>query len=96
MIDGRDMYPGELEYDWQEYVIARQEEIEKEVANSSSLIIDELLDQINDKKLRNKIESAIIANENRATYISYNRGIFNGIKRAILLSEQRKKEISLA
>jgi hypothetical protein len=84
IIDGRDLYPGEFEYRWQEFVVSRQEKIEEETNNSSLLIeINKLLDQINDKKLRNEIGNIIIARENKATYILYNRGIFTGIKLAL-------------
>lgn len=89
IITNRKMIIGEFEYAWQEFVIGRQEKIEEEIADSSSLMeIEELLNQINDIKLKNKIGNTIIASGNKATYTYYNRGLLDGLKLVLSLSEK--------
>jgi hypothetical protein len=77
MINGRDLYHGELEYDWQKFIIGRQEKIEEKIDSIESFNkIEKLLEQINDD-IAGDIREAIISRECKVTYIYYNRGFLD-------------------
>lgn len=79
IITGEEIYPGEFEYDWQEFVLKRIDAINEESFDE----IDVLLEQIGDNNLADNIRECIINKILRVRFINYNRNFFYEIKKTL-------------
>lgn len=88
IITGENMQYGELEYDWQEFVLNRQENIEQKTDTSNSFkAVEKLLEQIDNNELAGSVRDAVINRECDVIYINYSRGFKEGLKVALMLGE---------
>jgi hypothetical protein len=79
IITGKDLQPGEFEYDWQEFILKRMDSVNEEPFEGVNLFIK----RISNNEIRNDIGDDIGKRELKGRYISFNFSVFNKIKDAL-------------
>jgi hypothetical protein len=87
IITNQDVQPNKLEYAWQEW------DKQKIILENKCIEIDNkleiLLKQITDTDLANRIRSIVAARECTNSYVWYKRGLFEGVKYALILNNKK-------
>lgn len=86
IIDGNGREEGEFEYDWQNFFIKRQEDVDKKTDVILRNEINGLLNKINNENLKNRILETTTSRENKLTYSYYRQGFLDGIQQMLLLN----------